>query len=85
MQVTFNVPAALQRDLEWLATKQGSSVEALLYITAFQGFAGELERKVAEAQQREEAERPYRKPPAPIDWHKRDRPKPIRWKGGAPQ
>lgn len=79
MQVTFNVPAALQRDLEWLAAKQGSSVDALLYITAFQGFEKELKRKAAEEKQREEAGRPYRERPAPIDWAGSRSSAPIKW------
>lgn len=82
MQITFNVPVAVQRDLEWLAAKKSSSVEALLYITAFQGFEKELKQKIAAERLREEMEKPFRCEPKPINWHERDRPAPIRWKGG---
>ena len=79
MQITFNVPLALQRDLEWLAAKTTSNVETMLYFTAIQGFEKELGRRVAEEQQREEIEKPFKSTLTPIDWHKRDKPEPIRW------
>ncbi len=81
MQITFNVPDALQRALDWLAAKQNANADALMYITAYQGFEKELRRKVSDAMRHEEAEKPYRTQPAPIDWHKLDRPTPINWKG----
>jgi len=79
MQITFNVPPALQRDLEWLAEKQGANVDALTYITAFLGFVKDLERKVIEEQQREEADKPHPSQPVPIDWSTTQPPAPIRW------
>ena len=82
MQITFNVPPALQRDLEWLAAKQGSSVEALMYVTAFQGFGKELRQKMDAERLREASEKPFRSEPKPINWHERVRPAPINWKGG---
>lgn len=79
MQITFNVPLALQRDVEWLARETGCNVEAMLYITAFQGFEEELKQKVAKEQQRKETEKPFGGTLTPIDWHKRDKPAPIDW------